>query len=434
MTDGGDALDHQSGEHEADEQHGQPHRRHEQRDREAEHRDDGTWHHRRHGLALAEGVQARDRQRDDRHGDCEGERDGPRPGIRVALHDVDGGRQRRPDRGDRSEHRQVPVAEEPDRTRVLDDARVVAREVRPPEREDDEEPAEDERGELPAEPGRRGRLGGVGRRVPPGAGLGAGGRGRHRPLDRLHRGEDHLTEDDDRQQPVALGDVVRMEGRVPVPLFCEQRHEQLEPDEQEEGGDEPGLGDAEACDPEQLDDGDAPGVPQRGLPPLGVAGGRPQPQRDHGEPHDRVAQHHRRRLAVGEDVGHPGREEQRADHDDEGEQAEDDVVVVVRRREPRVVHPRPPDREPGHRVADDRRVVRVGEPVVQLGRVARDGDDEDEVEEQLERGGGTVRLVGVARDHGSAQRHGHDAHAPEYAACRTRLRGEPPARGEGRCQ
>ena len=47
-------------------------------------------------------------------------------------------------------------------------------------------------------------------------------------------------------------------------------------------------------------------------------------------------------------------EEQDAGHDDEGEQPEAHVVVVVGRREPRVVHPGPPDREPGQRVADDR--------------------------------------------------------------------------------
>lgn len=58
----------------------------------------------------------------------------------------------------------------------------------------------------------------------------------------------------------------------------------------------------------------------------------------------------------------------------------------------------------------------LGEPVVQLGGVARDGDDEDEVEEQLERGGDPARLVGVARAYRPPERGGDDAHGPEYAA------------------
>ena len=163
--------------------------------------------------------------------------------------------------------------------------------------------------------------------------------------------------------------------------------------------------------------------------PFGVACGGAQPQPDHGEPHDRVAEHHGDGLAVREDVGHPGSEEQRPDHDHEGEQPEDHVVVVVGRGEPRVVQPGPPDREPGHRVAQDRAVVRLGEPVVQLGGVARDGDDEDEVEEQLERGRGAPVLAGVARDHGSAQRHGDDAHGPSMPSGQPRGSGSP---GPGR--
>ena len=56
--------------------------------------------------------------------------------------------------------------------------------------------------------------------------------------------------------------------------------------------------------------------------------------------------------------------------------------------------------------------MRLGEPVVQLGGVARDRDDEDQVEEQLERRRGPVPLAGVARDHGTAQRNRDDAHEP----------------------
>ena len=52
----------------------------------------------------------------------------------------------------------------------------------------------------------------------------------------------------------------------------------------------------------------------------------------------------------------------------------------------------------------------LGDAVVQLHRVARDGDDEDEVEEQLEGGGGTPRLVRIAADDGAAERDGDDTH------------------------
>ena len=43
--------------------------------------------------------------------------------------------------------------------------------------------------------------------------------------------------------------------------------------------------------------------------------------------------------------------------------------------------------------------VALGEAVVPLRRSARDGDDEDEVEEQLERRRDAVRLVRVPRLH-----------------------------------
>ena len=52
----------------------------------------------------------------------------------------------------------------------------------------------------------------------------------------------------------------------------------------------------------------------------------------------------------------------------------------------------------------------LGDAVVQLDDVARDGHDEDEVEEQLEGGGGPSRLVGVPDGEGAAERDGDETH------------------------
>jgi hypothetical protein len=70
--------------------------------------------------------------------------------------------------------------------------------------------------------------------------------------------------------------------------------------------------------------------------------------------------------------------------------------VTSRGRTPlREVHPRPPDGEKDHRVADET-FERVGftDCVTQPARGLRDGDDEDEIEEELE---GCGRAVGLVR-------------------------------------
>ena len=61
--------------------------------------------------------------------------------------------------------------------------------------------------------------------------------------------------------------------------------------------------------------------------------------------HDQVADRDRPVVAVVERGRHAGGEHEHAGHLDQGQQPERDVVGVERRREPRVVHPRPPDRE-----------------------------------------------------------------------------------------
>ena len=219
-----------------------------------------------------------------------------------------------------------------------------------------------------------------------------------------------------------------MERGVAVAAFREDRHEQLAGDEDEERRDEPSVGNPEPRDPQQLHDGDAPRVPERGASAVRVPRRGAQPQADHREPHDGVADDDGEGLAVVEEVRDARGEEEGAGHDDEGQHPEADVVVVVGRREPRVVHPRPPDGEPGERVPEQRPVVGRGEPVVQLRGVARDGHDEDEVEEELEGGGRAAVLVRVTGGDRATQWHGDEAHLPEYAVGRPPPRGTPATR------
>ena len=115
-----------------------------------------------------------------------------------------------------------------------------------------------------------------------------------------------------------------------------------------------------------------------------------------------------------------GEHEGTGDHRQHGDPVAD-VVGVVRRREPRDVHPRPPDGEEHHEVARQARgQVRLALRVVQLVGRRGDGDDEAEVEEQLERGGGAVRLGGVARHHGPAPDQGRAHAAAPRLSCHHR--------------
>ncbi len=82
------------------------------------------------------------------------------------------------------------------------------------------------------------------------------------------------------------------------------------------------------------------------------------------------------------------------------QQAVEEVVDVVGRGEPGEVDPGPPDAEEDQEVADDGGVEVAGtQGGVELAGRLRDGDDEAEVEEKLERGGGPMLLVDVPRAH-----------------------------------
>jgi hypothetical protein len=351
------------------------------------------------------------------------------------LHDVDRGRQPRPDGRHGREDGDVGVGEDPRHRAVpADEVDVVTLEVQPPQGQDDEQPAHCQQGQVGAEATRRPSLRGH-HGVTGGAALGGL---REHDLDRLHAGEDDLTQHDDREQAVALGDVVGVERRRSPTLLGDDGHRQLGEDEQAEGRvEDPVAVEGQPADPERLHDGDPDGVGQGGGAVRGVTAGDPQPQRHHRQPHHGIPGHHGHRLTVVEQVGHPGREKQRAAHDGEGEQPVDHVVAVVRGGEPGVVHPRPPDREEHQDEAEDGVVVGGGQPVVQLGRGAGDGHDEDEVEEQLERRGDAVRLLRVPRAHPAQQRHEvHGAHGrslrPVCWPRRRRSRARRRSRLEGR--
>ena len=110
-----------------------------------------------------------------------------------------------------------------------------------------------------------------------------------------------------------------------------------------------------------------------------------------------------RRPAL-EHRGHARGEDERAGNLDEHRQPIRHVVAVVRGGEPGEVHPRPPDGEEHHQVADEARErVRVGDGMVQSGGRLRDRDDEDEIEQQLQGRGGAVRLVRRSPGHARSE-------------------------------
>ena len=91
-------------------------------------------------------------------------------------------------------------------------------------------------------------------------------------------------------------------------------------------------------------------VPKVGAARWRVAVGGPEPLAGQADPHDRVAERHDGEVVVLEQAGHPGGEDEHAGDLHEDGQAVGEVVGVIGRREPREVHPCPPDGEEDHRV------------------------------------------------------------------------------------
>ena len=139
--------------------------------------------------------------------------------------------------------------------------------------------------------------------------------------DRLGRGEDDLAEHDDREELVALGDVVPVPGGAP-PVLGPERRRHLDQGEGHEGhpAGSPVAEDEDAQHPEDLDDRDRPGVAQRRATGLGVFASHPQPERDHRHPHDHVADHDQREVVVRAGrLGCARRQDEDPGHHHEGE-------------------------------------------------------------------------------------------------------------------
>ena len=163
--------------------------------------------------------------------------------------------------------------------------------------------------------------------------------------------------------------------------------------------------DGEAHDPQQLDEADPRGVPQRDGTPGRVLVARPQPLGHERRAHDHVADHRDREVEVVERSRDPGGDDEHARDLDEREQPVDDVVGVVRGREPREVHPGPPDREEHDQIAHEAvSDLARREVVMERARGLRDRHHEAQVEQQFERRRRSVGLVPVASAHRDVER------------------------------
>ena len=174
-----------------------------------------------------------------------------------------------------------------------------------------------------------------------------------------------VSQHDQGEQPVALGDVLRVPRGHPGPLGPDG-HGQLGGGQDQEA-DPPGVlaRQGEEGDPADLHHADAEGVAQARRPVGRVAAGRPEPLVDQGKAHHHVAEGHGAEVAV-ERPWHPGGQDQHpGDLDQRGQPV--GVVVVVGGGEPGEVHPRPPDGEE-HRQVPEHRVghVTVGDAVCRL--------------------------------------------------------------------
>ena len=147
-------------------------------------------------------------------------------------------------------------------------------------------------------------------------------------------------------------------------------------------------------------------VGQAGPSMLRIVTRRAEPERDRGDTHDHVPAHHDRVVDMTafvdgvEEGGHPEGDHEHPDHLDQRRDTEEHVVVVVGGGQPRVVHPRPADREDTQDEPSDRgRPVPFLQEQRRLRRDRAEAHDEGEVEEQLKRGRGPVLLGRIAPRH-----------------------------------
>ncbi len=331
-----------------------------------------------HSCLPVVGPIVKEPQAEDENGDGDGDggssSGGTDLGVMRCIVDVDG--QPRANGGRGREHEIVAVS--PDEGSLEIGEEVVHRpiEIHPPHREGDEEPAHDQGNQ------RRQRFA-----------------GRQRRLDGDRRREDRFSEHDEGEQAVTFGDVMRVPRSLSGAL--RPRGDQEFTGDQRDKARAPVLRNPEHADPRDLQHRDADRVANRRRPPFRIGRCRPQPLSDHRQSHHDVANDDREvgrvRLEHGRDAG--GEDQGAGNLDEDGEPVRH-VVAVVGRRKPCEVHPRPPDGKEHHRVAGQPGGgVRFGDRVVQAARDLRDGDDEDQIEEQLERRRRAVRLVRRSRRH-----------------------------------
>ncbi len=203
--------------------------------------------------------------------------------------------------------------------------------------------------------------------------------GRHPDRRRQHA----FAEEDDREQPVAFGDVMRMP-RGAAPTFRPSRNQQLSHHEDEEGGQQPVSGHqfGGAEQPPDLDQADPGGVAKRGTSASRMLPGGTQPLRDEADTHQEVAERDGQEVPIVEGGRHAGGKQKDTGHLHHGEQPVRDIVGVVRRREPGEVHPRPPDSEEDLKERQRNLPgVPLGDAMGELAGDAGNSDDEGEVEE-----------------------------------------------------
>jgi hypothetical protein len=194
-------------------------------------------------------------------------------------------------------------------------------------------------------------------------------------------------------------------------------HQQLAGGEHAEQPRRPLGGRGDDQQPQQLHDGDPDGVAQAAGPQLGEVVGDAEPLRDERHAHDHVADDAPREHVVLDVARDGGGVDEHAGDLQQRQQAVRHVVGVVGRGEPGEVHPRPPHPEEGHQEPHDPVADVPGdELVVQPTRRLGDGDDEAQVDEQLQRRGPPVFLVGIADDGPDADSGPARSHAARLAS------------------
>ena len=263
----------------------------------------------------------------------------------------------------------------------------------------------------------------------------------HDGAEGFDRTDQAFAQGDDGQQPVALGDMVRVP-RGPHGLALRGVGRGHFQDEQgrshKERGQDVRLND-EHRDPAELHHAKVRGVAPAGLPAGGILPRRAQPLEHQGQAHDHVAAHHHgvvHMVALHERVEHgldSHGQDQDAEELDHGDHPEHPVVGVVGAGEPREVDPGPDHRE--HREGESQQPgaeVGFGDLMGELAAGHAEGNDKGQVEEEFQRRGGTVLFMRIPAAHaGHGVPEGIGGHGSKSTAGAQRLQRRPLVRGGG---